>query len=540
LNGFKDATLDESRIREWWKRWPDANVAIATGPSGLCVVDIDHGIDNYAKLADFMSSKGLTHTRAVRTGRRDGYGVQLYYEGEGLKSVPWKDGEVSGDIRCATGYVMAAGSIHPDSGEPYTVLYDASSLPSVPAYVRTLKPERGAGVPDDGAPITESRNNALTSIAGKLRNAGLSASALEVALLQVNADRCVPPLPEEEVQRIAGNASKWELREEGPEVTLGCTVAASEVQEGKLPQFMTLEDFDSVKPPAFLVDGFLVREAMAMLAGPVAQRKTLVALNLTHALCTGEPLFGHFEVVHKPRRIYYLCPEMGASSFCKRLNSLGLREYIGTTLFCLTLNQPPIELEALDDIAGSVVIVDTLTRFVKGNENDSTDMREFAARVMAMNRAGATVVLLHHSKKGSSGTLDDGLRGSSELAAFVTSCWVTGLQDIYDPYKSLSEMRNVKQRDFESEEFTIRPVPDSCSLVWNGTPEPKAEVSKKRKQAASEKAESAAAEIFKATPGISAKALRIELGKAGHRKGSDWVTETLVRLLGGGVTVTPE
>jgi hypothetical protein len=36
-NGFKDATLDEAQVREWWTRMPDANVAISTGPSGLCV-----------------------------------------------------------------------------------------------------------------------------------------------------------------------------------------------------------------------------------------------------------------------------------------------------------------------------------------------------------------------------------------------------------------------------------------------------------------------------------------------------------------------
>ena len=67
-------------------------------------------------------------------------------------------------------------------------------------------------------PITENRNIRPTSIAGKLRNAGLSAAALETALLQVNADRCVPPLDDEEVQRIAGNAAKWEMPDADPDV----------------------------------------------------------------------------------------------------------------------------------------------------------------------------------------------------------------------------------------------------------------------------------------------------------------------------------
>ena len=35
------ATVDVDQIRRWWTRRPDDNVAIATGPAGLVVVDID-------------------------------------------------------------------------------------------------------------------------------------------------------------------------------------------------------------------------------------------------------------------------------------------------------------------------------------------------------------------------------------------------------------------------------------------------------------------------------------------------------------------
>ena len=45
--GFKDATRDEGKILRWWDRWPDANIGIACGASGLVVLDIDskHGAD---------------------------------------------------------------------------------------------------------------------------------------------------------------------------------------------------------------------------------------------------------------------------------------------------------------------------------------------------------------------------------------------------------------------------------------------------------------------------------------------------------------
>jgi hypothetical protein len=41
-HGYKDATRDEAQIREWWTRWPDANIGVATGKvSGWLVVDVD-------------------------------------------------------------------------------------------------------------------------------------------------------------------------------------------------------------------------------------------------------------------------------------------------------------------------------------------------------------------------------------------------------------------------------------------------------------------------------------------------------------------
>src|SRR3954466_10845433 len=41
-HGFHDATADGATVREWWRRWPDANLGIPTGtPSGVDVVDVD-------------------------------------------------------------------------------------------------------------------------------------------------------------------------------------------------------------------------------------------------------------------------------------------------------------------------------------------------------------------------------------------------------------------------------------------------------------------------------------------------------------------
>jgi hypothetical protein len=41
-HGSKDATLNPDQAREWWEKWPDANIGIATGLR-FFVVDIDAG-----------------------------------------------------------------------------------------------------------------------------------------------------------------------------------------------------------------------------------------------------------------------------------------------------------------------------------------------------------------------------------------------------------------------------------------------------------------------------------------------------------------
>lgn len=52
-HGLKDASTDPDTIRSWWSRWPRANVAVATGPSNLVVIDVDGatGLESLWQLA---------------------------------------------------------------------------------------------------------------------------------------------------------------------------------------------------------------------------------------------------------------------------------------------------------------------------------------------------------------------------------------------------------------------------------------------------------------------------------------------------------
>jgi hypothetical protein len=257
---------------------------------------------------------------------------------------------------------------------------------------------------------------------------------------------------------------------------------------------------------------------------------------VAHALCTGEPLFDYFKVTKRPSRVIYLCPEMGLSSFSMRLKQIGLDSCVGQTLFCQTMDEDSIKLTDLDEeLPGAVLIVDTLTRFVEGDQNSSEDMSRFAKEVFRLKRVGATVLLLHHSVKGTGNsialTLDSAMRGSTELAAFVTSCWATRLLNTDEPYQSPSLLVNVKQRDFESKPFEATCGSD-CRMRIVGEPGQVAEI-KKREDVEAEKMIAA---ILKDSPNMGINKLQEALREAGHKKGVKWVTKKRSELLGTGVT----
>lgn len=84
-------------------------------------------------------------------------------------------------------------------------------------------------------------------------------------------------------------------------------------------------------------------ESICGIGSVVAQRKTLIALNISYACCTGEPLFDYFYVIKQPERVLYLCPEMGVRAFTDRVRKIGLLPYVGKTLFYRTMSMKQLE-----------------------------------------------------------------------------------------------------------------------------------------------------------------------------------------------------
>lgn len=125
---FEAATTDEAQIRQWWGKWPQANIGIATGQkSRLCVVDADsaEGVKLLHAIAE--PHGGLPETLISRTGR-DGIGFHWWFACEAPS--PSNSGQGL-DIRGDGGNLVAPPSMHV-SGRPYAWVNAAPPAPMPP------------------------------------------------------------------------------------------------------------------------------------------------------------------------------------------------------------------------------------------------------------------------------------------------------------------------------------------------------------------------------------------------------------------------
>jgi Bifunctional DNA primase/polymerase, N-terminal/AAA domain len=584
-NGFKSATLDEDTVRSWWDHEPLYNVAVATGPSGLCVVDVDHGLESLDSLDGWLSVHGLPYTYMVRTGRRPEFGVQLYYSGTGLKSTGWRLEDSSGDIRCATGYVMAAGSIHP-SGEAYEVLVEAlvGPITAVPDAVKALTikandPSIALTVDDETAdawktwlleymgwneidardyekrvpngwwlgitcPWTDEHQSGPGAESSTVLGILDGKIAFECSHGTCKANRR-DTAAFKEAMKVNASLLGGEPGAD-PSVTLGTGLPTKKTPEDWRSLFHCRKDILDCPPPTFFIEDFLAKQAICALAAPVAQRKSLIALNVARSLCTGAPLFGFLPVLNRPARVLYLCPEMGLISLSERVRRIGLTDAVGETLFIRSMNLGNLDLldipaEALRD---SVLIVDTAIRFMKGDENSSADMQAFSEVLFNVQRLqgpdGAIIVLYHSpkaTKDASELTLENCMRGSGELGAAITDAHGTRLQTPDDPYRSASFIRHIKQRDYKGIDDYEIVGEDSGLLTRSGEGKAVLSVNTGFKGNRDGRDDSARA-VVAANPTKSLRELVDMLEVLGIKRGKSWVSDARIAAKGTGSKLT--
>jgi hypothetical protein len=269
MNGLKDASINPQVIKEWWTQWPDANVAVTTGPdSGLAVLDVDvknGGIENLDLLESEFGT--IPKTLVAETGGRGRHYI-FKCPASGFKN---SAGIISSgiDTRGDRGYILVEPSNH-ISGRTYSWLDNEPGeieLAEVPEWIHkkllSKKSQTNSHRVAAGGISEGSRNDFLTSEAGKLRRIGMDTDAIQAALTAVNKKRCNPPLDESEVELIARSVSRYE-----PADNQAWPELPREALSGLAGEVVGVIEPHSESDPVALLTQFLVAFGNAVGRGP--------------------------------------------------------------------------------------------------------------------------------------------------------------------------------------------------------------------------------------------------------------------------------
>lgn len=219
------ATTDIMQINEWNKAYPNHNgAAVATGkPDGVwffeadapevfdrIVADTGHDLSELITTYRVRSRMGRGHLyfRNTPSSLAMGNISQSY-----VKAGDWS-------ARVSNMYVVAAGSIHPHSHEPY-VCIDASAkvLPAPEWFIEWCirqkvekTPAKGGDLPRDASGLIPHGyiHGWMVTQAGRLRNQGLSIDVLEAALLDLVHKNCAPPIDDDKVRQVARSFERYD------------------------------------------------------------------------------------------------------------------------------------------------------------------------------------------------------------------------------------------------------------------------------------------------------------------------------------------
>lgn len=454
-HGVLEASTNPEQLTEWWGRWPNANVGIATGTvSGLVIVDVDprNGGDQT------IASLHLPPTRTVLTG---GGGKHFYFElGAALPGGKLGTGV---DLKADGGYVVAPPSSHVSGGtyewaEWGVPLTRWAGSPtgtnghSTPAtgHGPTIEPDQKSWVTELlGTRCPEGqRNQTLTRLSGYFRNVLPEAVTLSL-LRQWNQACCQPPMDDAE---LTNNVRHKYQRYAGESEHVAQVWTARTLLEATMPDVL------------YVVEGMLP-EGLAVLGGRPKRGKSWLALQIAIDIVTGRGSLG--KSVH-PGKVIYLALEDSPRRLKTRLERMGS---LPTNDLMFWTDFTPLDSGGLADLADLIevhrpvlVIIDTMARILgrKADQDSNSDMTGLLAPLQRLAMAAHLCVLLidHHRKPGLEvvDAIDDVMGSTAKVG--VADC-------IWGLYRKLGESSGtlkITGRDLEEQELAV--VWDAMRYRW--------------------------------------------------------------------------
>lgn len=431
-HGVKDATTDETVIRGWWTRWPDANVAIATGSiSGLVVVDRDPRNGGDESLHDLEARHGpLTDTVTALTG---GGGAHSYYalpSGLAIRSRQLAPGL---ELKADGGYVVAPPSLHA-SGRRYE--WEIAHAPwehplaELPDWVVNLAQERAGGgggrrtyeLLFAGDPIPQGqRHLSLCSFVGLMARRGVdeaTAYALARAARDYLAAEGDHPVPDEELREMVD----YVYRKQKDAGRLFLSMVSAWDGDGREAgiELIPASKVGPPQPTPWLWEGVvpLAPGAVVMLAAQGGVGKTLLARGLATSIASGKRFLGRGTLkvpvvycdLESPDDVHAdLVERMGRPDALYFVRALSLR----------TEQERQALARKAKEVGAKLIVIDTLQdAWLCEDEWDNVEAQRqmWALRDMA-REAGAIVLFTWHLGK-------DPTRGARGASARQDRCHV--------------------------------------------------------------------------------------------------------------------
>ena len=497
-SGVLEATTNRKRIREWWERWPMANIGLDVGGAGMVAVDIDPGAD-YDELEEAIESLDTGLASATPRG-----GEHLFFRLDDGETVPPSQGKLAQhvDVRSFHSYVLLPPSstrdgayVWDDYGRP--ARRSESLLRNAMRNMREKHEDRDEWLIEPDLPenldlaIEWLRNDAQIAIeghngdhmayatAGMMKSYGLSPETALELMWEHWSPRCDPPWTEgdlEHLERKIDNAYAYNTSPPGnvtpayriarqqslfKPVSRDTTSGGREVSAGRF-RIVDERAVDEITDPEWLVDGAIPVGGYAMLVGPPGVGKSFVALDLCLSIASGgaswydsaDDWLGMWERVRRGPVLFAAGEgRAGTKSRVRAWSSFHL-EGERTSNFYLADPVPhPTEedttafIEAILQMCPDgveLVVIDTVARSMQGlNENAQQDVSQFTLLVQTLQQElGCAVLALHHTGHENKSRA----RGGSGFYADV-DC-----EFVLEPLSKTGKrqrllMRNTKQKD---------------------------------------------------------------------------------------------
>jgi len=442
---YQDCRSTEEDVRRWWTDWPQANIGILLGPSGLFVIDTDS-----EEAWREANAKGLPEGPQVRSGK----GRHVYCRArEGLYGRTAKRGDARTIDVLASGYVVAPPSVHKSgAGYRWLALPEEAPLQDPPPWAVALLAERASakrqvvefaddlprisidslpmrrGIKDlirDGLLHHPSRSEAVYAVEMALIEAGCDDATIASVLLDPRSGISEKPR-EKGREWLAGEIGR--ARAKGPSAAESEPLGQGAKGEDCF-ELLDDEEIESLPSPEWLIEDILPSEALAVLYGPPKIGKTFLGLDWAFSICTGRPWCGH---AVKAGAVMYVYSEGSGKLKCRTRawkQSHGVGGKLGVQFITRAVNLlNQREVNRLNrticklPVPPKLIVLDTLARCIEGGDENSA--RDVGALVGVADRLRAefktTVLIIHHSGKNGDERGSTALRGAADTMLKLT------------------------------------------------------------------------------------------------------------------------